>query len=57
MKKDYLERRGKDYPCFKDKVKLSKSMSKRARQSWFSDKEIAQWKQDNPKGEYQGSLP
>ena len=51
------ECRGKDYPCYKDKTKMSISMSEKARQSWFSDTEIAQWKQENPQGETQGSLP
>ncbi len=50
------EKRGRDYPVFKDDVKMDLCMSPHERRGWFSDKEIAEWKARNPKGERQGVI-
>jgi len=51
-----LEERGKDYPLFKDDVKMELFMSKEERRKWFSDEEIEEWRKEYPKGERRGSL-
>ena len=55
-KKNKIEIRGRDYPIFKDGIKMSLCMETEERRAFFTDGEIAKWRKEFPRGERQGPL-